>query len=93
MNFTYPPKVVEHDEMKVSIILCTHRSERYEDFVEALDSLNAQSCENEKLEIVVVVDGNRELYDRILKIGIDAFRGEMGVKRKKAHKVVNLVRK
>jgi len=38
--------------MKVSIILCTHRSERYEDFVEALDSLNAQSCENEKREIV-----------------------------------------
>jgi len=34
------------------IILCTHRSERYEDFVEALDSLDAQSCENEKLEIV-----------------------------------------
>jgi glycosyltransferase involved in cell wall biosynthesis len=53
--------------MLVSIILCTYRSERYEDFVEALDSLNAQSYENEKLEIVVVVDGNRELYDRILK--------------------------
>ena len=53
--------------MKASIILCTHRSERYEDFVEALDSLNAQSCENENLEIVVVVGGNRGLYDRILK--------------------------
>lgn len=51
----------------VSIILCTHRNERYEDFVEAINSLNAQSCENEKLEIVVVVDGHRELYDRILK--------------------------
>ncbi len=36
----------------VSIILCTHRSERYEDFVEATDSLNAQPGENEKLEIV-----------------------------------------
>ena len=57
--------------MKASIILCTHRSERYEDFVEALDSLNAQSGENENLEIVVVVDGNRELYDRILKSGIE----------------------
>jgi glycosyltransferase involved in cell wall biosynthesis len=44
-----------------------HRNERYEDFVEAINSLNAQSCENEKLEIVVVVDGHRELYDRILK--------------------------
>ena len=58
-------------DTSVSIILCTHRSERYEDFVEALDSLNAQSCENEKLEIVVVVDGNRELYERILKRGIE----------------------
>lgn len=51
----------------VSIILCMHRNERHEDFVEAINSLNAQSCENEKLEIVVVVDGHRELYDRILK--------------------------
>jgi len=53
--------------MLVSIILCTHRNERYEDFVEAIDSLNAQSCDNEKLEIVVVVDGNRGLYGRIFK--------------------------
>jgi len=57
------------DVMKASIILCTHRSERYEDFVEAIDSLLSQSYNN--LEIVVVVDGNRELYDRILKIGIE----------------------
>jgi glycosyltransferase involved in cell wall biosynthesis len=53
--------------MKASIILCTHQRERYEGFVEAIDSLNAQSYENENMEIVVVVDGNRELYDRILK--------------------------
>jgi len=51
--------------MKASIILCTHRSERYEDFVEAIDSLLSQSYNN--LEIVVVVDGNRELYAKILK--------------------------
>jgi len=38
--------------MFVSILLCTHRSDRYKDFVEALDSLNAQSGENENLEIV-----------------------------------------
>jgi len=55
--------------MKVSIILCTHRSERYEDFVEAIDSLLSQSYN--KLEIVMVVDGNRELYNRILKSGIE----------------------
>ena len=51
--------------MLVSIVLCTHRSDRYEDFIDAINSLNAQSCE--KLEIVVVVDGNRELYEKILK--------------------------
>jgi Tfp pilus assembly PilM family ATPase len=36
MNFAYPPKALEHDEMKVSIIICAHRSERCEDLVEAL---------------------------------------------------------
>jgi glycosyltransferase involved in cell wall biosynthesis len=56
-------------DTSVSIILCTHRSERYEDFVEAVNSLLSQSYDN--LEIVVVVDGNRELYDRILKSGIE----------------------
>jgi GT2 family glycosyltransferase len=54
----------------VSIILCTHQSDRYEDFVEAINSLKAQSYEN--MEIVVVVDGNRELYDKILKTEIEA---------------------
>jgi len=38
--------------MKASIILCAHQSERYEDFIEAINSLKAQSYENEKLEIV-----------------------------------------
>jgi len=46
-----------------------HRSERYEDFVEAINSLLSQSYNN--LDIVVVVDGNRGLYDRILKSGIE----------------------
>ena len=36
--------------MLVSIIICTHRSERYNDLVEAINSLKAQSYE--KLEIV-----------------------------------------
>ncbi|MGB2727141.1 MAG: glycosyltransferase [Halobacteriota archaeon] len=63
--------MVKRLNMFVSIIICTHRSERYEDFVEAINSLEAQSCDNEKLEIVVVVDGNRELYDKILKSGIE----------------------
>jgi len=53
----------------VSIILCTHRSDRYENFEEALNSLDAQSYNN--LEIIVVVDGNRERYDRIVESGIE----------------------
>lgn len=53
----------------VSIIICTHRSERYEDFEEAINSLLSQSYNN--LEIIVVVDGNKELYDKILKRGIE----------------------
>jgi len=36
----------------VSIIICTHRSERYEDFLEAINTLKVQSYENENLEIV-----------------------------------------
>ncbi len=56
--------------MCVSIILCTHRSERYNDLMEAIDSLKAQSYKN--LEIVVVVDGDRKLYDKILKTEIKA---------------------
>jgi len=63
--------------MKASIILCTHRSDGYEDFEEAIDSLKAQSYES--LEIVVVVDGNRELYDKIVKSGIDADKVEVKV--------------
>ena len=64
----------------VSIILCTHRSDRYEDFLEAINSLDAQSYNN--LEIIVVVDGNRELYDRIVKSGIvnvDEVKGKVKV--------------
>lgn len=55
----------------VSIVICTHRSERYEDLVEAINSLKNQSYNN--LEVVVVVDGNKELYEKIRgsKIKID----------------------
>ena len=60
---------LSRENMLVSIIICTHRSDRYEDFEEALNSLYAQNYNN--LEIIVVVDGNRELYDRIVKSGIE----------------------
>ncbi len=53
----------------VSIVICTHRKERYNELVEEMNSLKSQSYDN--LEIVVVVDGNKELYDKILKSGIE----------------------
>ena len=74
-------KVVTARDMLMSIILCTHRSDRYDDFEEALNSLYAQSYNN--LEIIVVVDGNRELYDRIVKRAIvdaDEVKGKVKVK-------------
>ena len=70
-------EMMERLNMLISIILCTYRSERYEDFVGAINSLKAQSYEN--LEIVVVVDGNRELYDKILKSGIGVDKVEVKV--------------
>ena len=50
-------KVVTARDMLMSIILCTHRSDWYNDLVDAINSLDAQNYNN--LEIVVVVDGNR----------------------------------
>ena len=73
-------KVVTARDMLMSIILCMHRSDRYEDFEEALNSLYAQNYNN--LEIIVVVDGNRELYDRIVESGIvdaDKVKGKVKV--------------
>ena len=43
-------KVVTARDMLMSIILCTHRSDRYDDFLEAINSLKVQSYES--LEIV-----------------------------------------
>ena len=62
-------KVVTARDMLISIVICTHRSERYEDFIEAVNSLLSQSYNN--LEMIVVVDGNKELYDKIQKSGIE----------------------
>jgi len=73
-------KVVTARDMLMSIVLCTHRSDRYDDFEEALNSLYAQSYNN--FEIIVVVDGNRELYDRIVESGIvnvDEVKGKVKV--------------
>lgn len=51
--------------MKVSIILCTYSIERYDDFVDAINSLLNQSYNN--FEIIIVVDGSSESYEKIVE--------------------------
>lgn len=47
----------------VSVILCAHRTDRYKDLLDAINSLKYQSFRN--YEIVLVIDGNRTLYEKI----------------------------
>lgn len=49
--------------MLISIIICTHQTQRYSDFIEAIISLRNQIYNN--IEIIAVVDGNKELYDNV----------------------------
>lgn len=49
--------------MQISIIICTYQTHRYPDFVEAINSILAQNYED--TELIVVVDGNAELYAKI----------------------------
>ncbi|WP_255196035.1 glucosyl-dolichyl phosphate glucuronosyltransferase [Halorarius litoreus] len=50
--------------MKVSVVLCTYSLDRYEEFSEAADSILDQT--HDDVELVVVVDGTEEVYDRVL---------------------------
>lgn len=50
--------------MRVSVVLCTYASDRYDDFIDALESLYDQTYS--EVEIIVRVDGNQDLYYRIL---------------------------
>ncbi len=49
--------------MDVSVVVCTYAMERYDVFSECVDSVLAQSYE--PLEVVIVVDGNPEVFDRV----------------------------
>jgi glycosyltransferase involved in cell wall biosynthesis len=49
--------------MKVSVVICTYSEEMYEHFEDCLESIREQSYDD--VEIVVVVDGNDDLHDRI----------------------------
>lgn len=45
----------------VSIIVCAHRTDRFQDLLDAIDSLIAQSYS--RIEIITVIDGNPDLYE------------------------------
>ena len=51
--------------MKVSVVICTYTEEMYEHFQDCLESVQNQSYDD--VEIIVVVDGNEALYDRIVE--------------------------
>lgn len=48
--------------MKVSVVVCTYTMDRYDVFTEAVESALAQTYE--QIEVVLVIDGNPEVYDR-----------------------------
>ena len=47
----------------VSVVVCAHRTDRYQDLIDAITSLKAQSYA--KIEIIMVIDGNLELHEKI----------------------------
>ena len=49
--------------MLVSAIVCAHSLDSYQDLMECVDSLLGQT--HEPLEIIVVIDGNRALHERV----------------------------
>ena len=51
--------------MKVSVVVCTYTLDMYEHFREAADSVLAQT--HDDVELVVVVDGTPEVYDRVVE--------------------------
>ena len=51
--------------MLVSVIICTYDINRFLDFMDAINSLLNQNYND--IEIIVVVDGDDNLYDKILK--------------------------
>lgn len=48
--------------MFVSVIVCTHSVDNYQNLIEAVDSLLDQTYD--EIEIIVVVDGNEKLYEK-----------------------------
>ena len=49
--------------MKVSVVVCTYSMDRYEPFSAAVESVLEQT--HEPIELVVVVDGNPDVFERV----------------------------
>lgn len=54
----------------VSVVVCAHRTDRFQDLLEAIDSLKAQSYS--RIEIIMVIDGNPELYEMAKNMAEDS---------------------
>ena len=52
--------------MFVSIVVCTYSLDNFQNLTDAVDSLLNQT--HKEIEIIIVVDGNQELYERIVKV-------------------------
>ncbi|WP_138007353.1 glucosyl-dolichyl phosphate glucuronosyltransferase [Halalkalirubrum salinum] len=51
--------------MNVSVVVCTYTMDRYDVFTEAVESALAQTYE--PIEVVLVIDGNPEVYERVVE--------------------------
>jgi glycosyltransferase involved in cell wall biosynthesis len=61
---------MRHPLMKdplISVVVCAHRTDRYGDLVEAINSLKSQTYRN--VEIICVFDGNRDLCEKFTAEG------------------------
>ncbi len=52
--------------MFVSVVVCTHSLDNFPNLVDVVDSLLNQT--HKELEIIVVVDGNQELYEKVVEV-------------------------
>jgi glycosyltransferase involved in cell wall biosynthesis len=53
---------VAHERMRVSVVVCEHTMDRYDDVQEAADSVRSQSYDD--VELVLVSDGNERVCER-----------------------------
>lgn len=60
---SYSPQVGMSGVMRVSVVVCTYSEDRYEHFIEAIESVREQTYQ--AVEIVAVVDGNEDVFKRV----------------------------